>query len=95
MDNDGKAIKMKIVNRTEIDDSQLLIHDEKAEPNFLARLLASMDEENFPIPLGVFRSLEKPVYGDLLTQQIDQARESQGAGELMKHIYSADTWTVN
>ena len=94
-DNEGMDIKIKAVNRADVEDSRLLIHDERAEPNFLARLLASMDEETLPIPLGVFRSLEKPIYGDLLRGQIEQAKASQGEGELMKQIYSGDTWTVN
>jgi 2-oxoglutarate ferredoxin oxidoreductase subunit beta len=93
--NESKDLNIEIVNRSEIDDGRLLIHDEKAEPNFLARLLAGMDEETCPIPLGVFRSIEKPLYGDLLTGQIEEARKTEGKGDLMDHIYKGDTWTVD
>ena len=47
-----------------------------------------------PTPLGIFRNVPVPSYGRLLEDQIAQAREKQGPGDLAKIIRSRGTWTV-
>ena len=46
------------------------------------------------MPLGVFRSLERPVYDDLMGEQLEAARESRGEGDLEALLHSGDTWVV-
>jgi 2-oxoglutarate ferredoxin oxidoreductase subunit beta len=48
-----------------------------------------------PTPIGVFRSVERPVYEDLVTQQIETARERSGQGDLDKLLHAGETWTVS
>jgi 2-oxoglutarate/2-oxoacid ferredoxin oxidoreductase subunit beta len=47
-----------------------------------------------PTPIGVFRSVERAVYEDLLTDQIDQARAARGEGDLADLLRSGGSWTV-
>jgi len=72
----------------------LLVHDEKAETPTLAYLLTHFGE-GFPVPLGVFRSVERPTYNDLLEGQIDSAVEKQGPGKLEALLSSGDLWVVD
>ena len=44
---------------------------------------------------GVFREVERPVYGEAMTAQIESAVERLGAGSLDKLLHSGDTWTVS
>jgi 2-oxoglutarate ferredoxin oxidoreductase subunit beta len=75
-------------------EEQLIIHDEfAAEPN-LAQLLAGMRHPQFPEPIGVFRAIGRPTYDDLMQEQIDDAYERQGAGELPELYAEGETWTV-
>ena len=89
------GLNIEIMNRNEVEEKDLVIHYEKSASGFLPRILASLDERRFPVPLGVFRSINRPLYADLLAGQIEEATRIQGKGELMKHIYAADTWTVD
>ena len=77
------------------DTTGLLVHDEKAESGTLAYLLAHLMEPEFPVPLGVFRAIERPTYEGLLTQQVKEAVGKPGAGNLDSLIRSGDTWTVD
>jgi 2-oxoglutarate ferredoxin oxidoreductase subunit beta len=47
-----------------------------------------------PTPVGVFRSVERPTYGDLVQHQLVAASESKGPGDLAKLLASGSTWEV-
>jgi len=56
--------------------------------------LASLRRTKFPIPIGVFRAVEKPTYEALLSGQVAAARAKHGEGNLETLLDSGDTWTV-
>ena len=43
-----------------ISEDDLLVHDEKVPMPTVAYMLAKLDESEFPVPVGVFRALERP-----------------------------------
>jgi 2-oxoglutarate ferredoxin oxidoreductase subunit beta len=53
-----------------------------------------MEYPDFPVPIGIFRDIEKPTYEDLMSDQINIAIDRQGPGNLDKLINSGDTWTI-
>jgi 2-oxoglutarate/2-oxoacid ferredoxin oxidoreductase subunit beta len=77
-----------------IGESDLIAHDEKAPDSYLAYMLARMEYPEYPVPIGIFRDVEKPTYESLLTEQIDSAIAKMGPGNLEKLIHSGDTWTI-
>ncbi len=70
------------------------VHDERHESPGYAFLLASLQPPQFPIPVGVFRAVERPSYNALLDGQIAAATEARGAGDLHELLHSGDVWTV-
>jgi len=42
----------------------------------------------------VFRKISKPIYGELLEDQIEQATMKLGKGNFFEHLRSGDIWTV-
>ena len=42
----------------------------------------------------MFREVPRPVYGEAMTRQIDQATQKLGQGDLAKLLTSGDTWVV-
>ena len=78
----------------DVDASGLIVHDEKAPDSYLAYMLARMEYPDYPVPVGVFRDVEKPTYEDLLAGQVNSAIEKMGAGDLMKLLHAGDTWTI-
>ena len=77
-----------------VKESDLIVHDESSADPSYAFLLSQMNQPEFPVPVGVFRSIEKPTYETLLHQQISKAKQSQGEGDLKKLLFSGETWTV-
>lgn len=77
-----------------VTEKDLLVHDESAPEPSLAYLLSRMRQPDFPEPIGVFRSVERPVYDERLNTQVADAIRSKGAGDLDKLFHSGDTWTV-
>ena len=48
-----------------------------------------------PTPIGVFRAVERPVYGAELSASLEQARSEVGTTELEALLHSGETWTVS
>jgi 2-oxoglutarate ferredoxin oxidoreductase subunit beta len=71
------------------------VHDE-SEPNpSQAFALARMTvEAHGKLPLGVFRAVAQPAYDDLMAEQIAEAREQRGEGDLTALLNAGDTWTI-
>ena len=90
------GLKLEVVDlRRDNSEKDLLIHDIHApEPN-LANLLARMDYPDFPVPLGVFRSVAKPTYDELMEAQVQDAISRSGDGDLERLLNSGDVWVVN
>jgi len=90
------GLKLEVVDlRRGNSEKDLLIHDVHApEPN-LANLLARMDYPDFPVPLGVFRSVAKPTYDELMEAQVQDAISRSGDGDLERLLNSGDVWVVN
>jgi len=77
-----------------ITESDLLVHDEKRPDPAIAFLLARMDYPEYPVPVGVFRAVEKPTYDELVTAQIEAAIAERGPGDLEKLLRSGDIWVI-
>ena len=77
-----------------ITEDDLLFHDEKATEPSLAYLLSRMRYPEFPEPIGVFRAVDAPKYDQELNNQIAQAIEQKGAGDLEQLFHSGETWEV-
>ncbi|HYM20587.1 MAG TPA: 2-oxoacid:ferredoxin oxidoreductase subunit beta [Candidatus Kapabacteria bacterium] len=83
----------KVVNVAEVDPKDILKHDEKDA--ILATILARMSEmEGFPVPIGIFLSIDRTTYEDEMAQQIATAKQ-KSAGDLKKLLNSGNTWMVN
>jgi 2-oxoglutarate ferredoxin oxidoreductase subunit beta len=72
----------------------IAVHRERHQTPAYAFVLASLQRPEFPLPIGVFRAVETPTYGDLLEAQIRDAAARRGTGDLAALLRSGDTWTV-
>ncbi|MBI5630972.1 MAG: 2-oxoacid:ferredoxin oxidoreductase subunit beta [Elusimicrobia bacterium] len=71
----------------------LLVHDEKAPNATLAHLIAHLERPYFPVPQGVFRSVERPVLHELIDEQVAQAKKA-GSADLQKLLAGSENWVV-
>ncbi|MEV4338539.1 thiamine pyrophosphate-dependent enzyme, partial [Streptomyces sp. NPDC049590] len=72
-------------------DGEETVHDPHDPDPTRAFALSRM---NHPTPIGVFRSVERPVYDVQMTDQLDLAVEQHGKGDLAALLAGGDTWTV-
>jgi 2-oxoglutarate ferredoxin oxidoreductase subunit beta len=70
------------------------IHRESHESPAYAFALASLTRPAFPLPIGVFRAVEKSTYERLLQSQIEDAVRTRGPGDLRALLHGGDTWSV-
>ena len=77
-----------------VTEAEILRHDASTpEPN-LAFLLSRLDYPEFPVPIGVFRSVQKPTYDNTVQEQQAAAIERNGEGDLDELFNRGDTWVV-
>jgi 2-oxoglutarate ferredoxin oxidoreductase subunit beta len=84
----------EVVELAEVGEDQLLVHDERASEPTLAYLLSRMGPPHFPTPVGVFRAVDKPVYSQLLMEQV-QAAQAQRPADLQALFHQGETWVVD
>jgi len=75
-------------------DEGLLVHDIHAPSVSLANILIGMDYPDYPVPIGVFRDIDAPVYDTLVQEQVDEAM-AKGRGSLEAALHSGETWVVD
>src|SRR2546421_360395 len=90
----GAHPEVVTIGENGITEADLLIHDINLEDPSVAFMLARMEQPDFPQPVGIFRSVERPSYDQMLVDQIDNAIAKSGPGNLEKLIYTGDMWTV-
>jgi 2-oxoglutarate ferredoxin oxidoreductase subunit beta len=74
--------------------NDLLVHNER--DTTLSFILADMTyKASLPRPVGIFLSVERPTYEDLMTAQIEHARAKRGEGDMDKLLNSGDTWVIS
>ena len=91
--SDGSA---EVVAVADVGEDALLVHDAHApDPSSAFALAHLAPRPSGPTPIGVFRAVERPVYGETVAAELEAAREGLGAQELNELLRSGDTWTVS
>jgi 2-oxoglutarate/2-oxoacid ferredoxin oxidoreductase subunit beta len=86
---------LEIVDVASVGEDQLLVHDEaRPDPTLAFALSRLADSPTTPTPMGVFRAVDRAVYGDAMNSQIESAQERQGRGDLTALLASGSTWEV-
>ena len=87
---------VRIADVDEVGEEALLVHDaHRMDPSVAFALAQLSDRPTGPTPLGVFRAVDRPVYGEAVGEQLAEARQGLGDGDLEKLLRSGDTWTVS
>jgi 2-oxoglutarate ferredoxin oxidoreductase subunit beta len=91
---DGAEPQVVTVGPGGVEESACAVHDTRAASVGAALLLAQLGPPLFPEPLGVFRAVEAPTYGELNEELTLQARERSGAGRLEELLVGPTSWTI-
>ncbi|WP_432134282.1 MULTISPECIES: 2-oxoacid:ferredoxin oxidoreductase subunit beta [unclassified Streptomyces] len=87
---------LRVVEVTPDNESRVLVHDAHATSPTTAFALSRLADPDtlHRTPIGVFRSVDRPVYDDRMADQLDTAVEQHGKGDLAALLTGGDTWTV-
>jgi 2-oxoglutarate ferredoxin oxidoreductase subunit beta len=90
----GTRLEVATIGDDGVTEADIFVHDETRDDPSIAFLLSRMDWPEYPVPVGVFRAVQRPTYDRLMQQQLDLAAETEGAGEIRDLFLEGDTWTV-
>jgi 2-oxoglutarate ferredoxin oxidoreductase subunit beta len=87
---------LDVVTVTADNEADILVHDAHAASPTTAFALSRLADPDtlHHTPIGVLRSVERPVYDTLMSDQLDTAVEQNGKGDLAALLTGNDTWTV-
>ncbi|MFJ3442729.1 2-oxoacid:ferredoxin oxidoreductase subunit beta [Streptomyces sp. NPDC086081] len=87
---------LKVVAVTPENEGHILVHDAHSPSPTTAFALSRLADPDtlHHTPIGVFRSVDRPVYDTQMADQLDQAVEQHGKGDLAALLAGGDTWTV-
>ncbi len=73
----------------------ILVHDAHDPEPTTAFALSRITQPDLSLtPIGIFRDVERPVYDDLMSDQLEQAVATSGTGDLAALLAGGDTWTI-
>ena len=92
MGSDGQ---LRIVEVADVGEDAILVHDANREDPGLAFALARLSHsDHSATPFGVFRSVDRGDYGQMVGAQLADASERKGPGDLGALLRSNGTWQV-
>jgi 2-oxoglutarate ferredoxin oxidoreductase subunit beta len=87
---------VEVVEVADVGEDALLVHDEHRDNPGLAFQLSHLSRGPYePTPIGVFRDVDRPEYGEGMARQIDEATARRGPGDLGALLRSGSSWTVS
>jgi len=91
---DKGALKVVRLGENGITENDLLVHD-ATEPNgYLHHMLMDMKYPDFPVAMGVIRSVEALVYDQQMEAQIAEAKKASKITSIDDLLSSGNTWVV-
>ena len=88
----GHRPEIVTIGEDSITEADILVHDE--DDPLLAAMLSTIYWPDFPVPVGVIRSVQRPTHSELLNQQVEDAVTKRGRGNLTDLLDSGETWIV-
>jgi 2-oxoglutarate ferredoxin oxidoreductase subunit beta len=91
---DGVGGGLSIAEDVPADDPRVVVHDAHAvDPSYAFALSRLSGSDLHYTPMGVFRSVERDTYDEMLNDQLDRARAA-AEPDLAGLLAGNDTWTV-
>jgi 2-oxoglutarate/2-oxoacid ferredoxin oxidoreductase subunit beta len=90
---DGSA---EVVPVADVGEDALMVHDaHHKQPSQAFALSRLTNATAGAVPVGVFRDVQRPVYDELMSEQLDRAVAQKGEGDLEALLHAGDTWEIS
>jgi 2-oxoglutarate/2-oxoacid ferredoxin oxidoreductase subunit beta len=91
---DGLKLKVVRLGENGISEKNLLIHDASESNPGIQYMLANMKYPEYPVALGVIRSVEAPTYEVAVENQIKDVQKTAKIKSMTDLLNSGSVWTV-
>lgn len=91
---EGAKLKVVEIGKNGIKPEDILVHDAKTNNSAIQYMLSKMDLPEYPMAMGVIRSVEAPVYEDMLSKQVDDAKQKSKIHSVDELLHSGNTFLV-
>ncbi|MFA8300436.1 MAG: 2-oxoacid:ferredoxin oxidoreductase subunit beta [Hyphomicrobiales bacterium] len=91
---DGTTLKVVKLGENGISEDDLLIHDMYEKDPGVHLMLARMKAPEFPVAVGIIRSVKAPTYEEQLVDSITYAKEHSPLKSVDDLLNSGNTWEV-
>lgn len=92
---DGTKLRVVTIGKDNITEKDILVHDKYSQDAGIHQMLVSMYPPEYPLALGVIRSVISPTYDDLMVEQMNQIRQSSKIRSMDDLMNSEETWEVS
>ena len=91
--SNGEAV---VADLASVNAADIVIHDAHAPNPAQAFAISRLSHTPIgPTPLGIFRDVSRPVYNDVVEDQVKKSTDAKGDGDLADLLTSLGTWTVD
>ncbi len=87
-------LKVVVVGENGVTEDDILVHDVTDEDPVLHMALINMQLPDFPVALGIIRSVTAPVYNTEMVAQINEVQQSRKITCVDDLLQSGNTWEV-
>jgi 2-oxoglutarate/2-oxoacid ferredoxin oxidoreductase subunit beta len=92
----SRDASLKVVNVADVSEDEIVVHDaHNPDPSHAFDLSRLAEQSLARTPIGVFRAVQRPVYDDLMADQLEKARATQPPADLAGLLTGVDPWTVD
>ena len=88
---------LQVARTADVDPSEIIVHDTTVPQPAYAFSLSRLPEDDLThTPIGVFRSVIRPTYDEIVREQVSTAQQNVNdrEAELAKLLHGGDTWTI-
>jgi 2-oxoglutarate ferredoxin oxidoreductase subunit beta len=91
----NNKLEVAVIGKDGITENDILVHNAVDPGSDLHYSLVRMDFPEFPVAMGIIRSVEKSVYEDLLYEQMRLASETSRVTCMDELLKSGNTYEIN
>jgi 2-oxoglutarate ferredoxin oxidoreductase subunit beta len=91
---DGLKLKVVGIGQNGITEKNLLVHDATESNPGIQYMLANMKYPEYPVALGVIRSVPGPTYEEAVENQIKEVQKTARIKSMEDLLHSGSVWEV-
>ncbi len=90
----GLGLEVVTIGENGITEKDIIVHNKFEEKETLQTLLVKMAPPEFPVAMGIIRSVIAPTYSDVILEQIQQVKAKSKIKNMTDLLNSGSTWEI-